>query len=53
MMRKDGKIVLEILMQCDLKMSVTPKLIGMFLPTGMADWKKKCVKYINDNYENL
>ncbi len=32
---EDGKIVYTMMMQCDLKMKITPKLISMFLPTGL------------------
>lgn len=49
----DGKIVYQMLMQCDLKMKITPKLIAMFLPSGLQDWSRKINKYINDNYEKL
>lgn len=50
---EDGKIVYTMLMQVDLKMNVTPKLIGMFLPNGMQDWTQKCNKYLNDNYDKI
>ncbi len=33
-----GKISLTMFVQGDMKMKVTPKLIAMFLPTGMQDW---------------
>jgi hypothetical protein len=33
--RDDGKIVYSMLMQCDLKVKITPKLIAMFLPSGL------------------
>jgi hypothetical protein len=44
--RADGKILYTMLMQCDLKMKITPKLIAMFLPSGLQDWTRKCNKYI-------
>jgi len=31
----DGMIKYTMLMQCDLKMKITPKLISMFLPSGL------------------
>jgi hypothetical protein len=42
-----------MLLQCDLKMKVTPKLISMFLPAGMQDWSRKINKYLNDKYDTL
>eukprot|EP00347_Sterkiella_histriomuscorum_P003152 403365394 len=50
---EDGKIVYQMIMQCDLKMKITPKLIGMFLPNGLQDWARKCNKYLNDNYDKI
>jgi hypothetical protein len=50
---EDGKIAYSLLMQCDLKMNITPKLIAMFLPTGMRDWYQKCNKFINNNYDRI
>jgi len=49
----DGKIVCEMLMQCDVKINVTPKLIALFLPSGMQDWMTKCNKFINNNYDKI
>ena len=49
----DDMIIYSMLMQCDLKIKITPVLIGMFLPKGMLEWSKKVNKYINDNYENI
>lgn len=34
-------------------MNITPKIISMFLPTGMQDWFKKANKYLNDNYDKI
>ncbi len=31
----DGKIVYQMIMQCDLRVSVSPKIVQMFLPNGM------------------
>jgi hypothetical protein len=50
---EDGKIVYTMLMQCELKMNVTPKLIAMFLPQSLQDWLQKCNKYINNNYDEI
>jgi len=50
---EDGKIVYTMLMQCDLKMKITPKLISMFLPAGLQDWSRKCNKYMMDNYDKI
>lgn len=33
--REDGKILYTMLVQSDLKMKITPKLISMFLPAGL------------------
>jgi hypothetical protein len=49
----DNKIVYTMLMQCDLKMKVTPKLITMFLPNGLQEWSKKVNKYMMDNYDKI
>lgn len=40
-------------MQGDMKMKITPKLLAMFLPTGMQDWARKINKYLNDNYDKI
>lgn len=50
---EDNKIKYTMLMQCDLKMNITPKLIGMFLPQGMQDWSRKINKYLADNYDKI
>ncbi|TNV70780.1 hypothetical protein FGO68_gene9427 [Halteria grandinella] len=50
---EDGKIVCEMLMQCDLKVNITPKLIQLFLPTGMQDWNNRLNKYIVNNYDKI
>ena len=50
---EDGKILYSMLMQCDLKMNITPKLIQMFLPNGLQDWMNKCNKYLNNNYDKI
>ena len=50
---EDGKIVYQMLMQCDIKMNITPKLIAMFLPSGMLDWTQKCNKFIVNNYDKI
>ena len=50
---EDGKIVYDMLMQYDLKMKITPKLIAMFLPSGLLDWTRRCNKYIYDNYDQI
>ena len=50
---EDGKIKYTMLMQCDLKMNITPKLIGMFLPQGMQDWSRKINKYLMDHYDKI
>ncbi|CDW87198.1 UNKNOWN [Stylonychia lemnae] len=50
---QDGKIEYVMIMQCDLKMKITPKLIGMFLPAGLQEWARKCNKYIADNYDTI
>jgi hypothetical protein len=50
---EDGKIVYQMLMQCDVKINVSPKLIQMFLPSGMQDWLTKCNKYINEHYDDI
>lgn len=50
---EDGKLICEMLMQCDVKIKVTPKLIAMFLPSGMQDWNAKLNKFLNDNYDNI
>ena len=50
---EDGKLVCEMVMQCDVKINVTPKLIAMFLPSGMQDWNNKLKKFLNDNYDSL
>lgn len=50
---EDGRIVYKMLMQCDLKINVSPKLIQMFLPSGMQDWLTKCNKYINEHYDEI
>ena len=49
----DGKIVYSMAMQCDLQMSVTPKLIAMFLPSGMQDWNTKLNKFIINNLDRI
>ena len=50
---EDGKIVYQMLMQCDVKINVSPKVIQMFLPSGMQDWLTKCNKYINEHYDEI
>lgn len=50
---EDNKIVYTMLMQCDLKMKITPQLISMFLPKGLEDWSKKLNKYMMDNYDKI
>lgn len=50
---EDGKIIYSMLMQCNLKVKVTPQLIAMFLPNGLLNWSKKLNKYINDNYDKI
>jgi hypothetical protein len=32
---EDGKIIYTNLVQCDLKMQITPKIIQLFLPSGV------------------
>ena len=48
-----GRIVLEMLMQCDLKVNVTPKLIALFLPNGMQDWVNRLNKFLVNNYDAI
>lgn len=50
---EDGKIVYSMLMQMDLKMNVTPKLIALFLPSGMQDWNQRINKFISNNYDKI
>ncbi len=50
---EDGKVVYTMLMQCDLKIKITPQLIAMFLPNGLLSWSKKLNKYINDNLDKI
>lgn len=50
---EDGKIKYTMLVQCDLKMNITPKLITMFLPSSMKDWSSKINKYLTDNYDKI
>lgn len=50
---EDDKIIYSMLMQCDLKVKITPALIAMFLPKGLLEWSKKVNKYINDNYDQI
>lgn len=50
---EDDKIIYSMLMQCDLKVKITPAIIAMFLPKGLQDWSKKVNKYINDNYDQI
>ena len=50
---EDNKIVYTMMMQCDLKMKITPKLVTMFLPKGLEDWSKKLNKYMMDNYDKI
>lgn len=51
--REDGKIVYHTFMQGDVKIKVTPKLIAMFLPSGIQDWVKRLNKYLQENYEKI
>lgn len=49
----DNKIQSVLLLQSDLRMSITPKFIALFMPSGINDWFKKVNKYISDNYDNI
>ena len=50
---EDGKIQYTMFLQVDLKMKITPKLITMFLPSGMQEWLRKVNKYLTDNYDRI
>ena len=50
---EDGRILYQMITQNDVKMKITPKIISMFLPSGMQDWTKKLTKYLMDNYDTL
>ena len=49
----DGKIIYQMLMKCDVKISISPKLIQLVLPSGMQEWLTKCNKYINEHYDEI
>jgi hypothetical protein len=51
--RDDGKIVFTMLVQCDFKMQITPKIVQMFLPKGIQAWTKAMNKYISENYNSI
>lgn len=36
--KEDQMLVYTMLMQCDLKIKITPQLIAMFLPNGLLKW---------------
>jgi len=51
--REDGKIVYHTFMQGDIKIKVTPKLIAMFLPSGIQEWVKRLNKYLDETYTKI
>lgn len=51
--RRGGKIVYNMLLQSDLKVKITPAIIGAVMPKGIQDWFKALTRYLNDNYERI
>eukprot|EP00350_Pseudokeronopsis_sp_OXSARD2_P003500 CAMPEP_0170541754 /NCGR_PEP_ID=MMETSP0211-20121228/1403_1 /TAXON_ID=311385 /ORGANISM="Pseudokeronopsis sp., Strain OXSARD2" /LENGTH=158 /DNA_ID=CAMNT_0010844607 /DNA_START=436 /DNA_END=909 /DNA_ORIENTATION=- len=43
-----GKLRVITLMQSDMKIRITPKIVAMFLPSGISDWTKKMQRYLNE-----
>ena len=49
----DGKISMDIVTQCDFKISVPSFMLTSFLPKATKAWYDNVVKYYNKNHKKL